>query len=534
LGTGKIDFEQFVIGVQRLTNEQESDDFTGGGGGGGIKSNDSSMSNYSTFNEYDGMRSPHKQSSSSNSSNSSMTLDANLVKVSSKVDENNNNNSDADDSLLTYSKSNLEGEEDDLFGFGFDSLEVHRKSLINRSTSRDGTEFNSTNRRASELYNTSANDSKLISSFENNNNNHEDEDSRALTHTVDYDEQDYFETDDSKHYADLKEEHVIEKLEEKVNLLTYQNEALANEKNELTCSLVKVNSETTSLYDRIREYEEVNLEQERRLQFYTDEHARLADSLTKANASLHEETEAHISQKHSLEKSLNDYKSENLKLLKLINEINKTIEFNDKKLTEETLKSHELERSYLSLCKEKEVLKCESEQLITSHFDKIQSLSKALNETRVQLDFLNKKQRSNTIMDQMSSNTRIKELETEVDQVKSEKAAMSVKLEELNAEILKNNLENGKVLLSLSMDNTDSLAAEIGRSEASTATATTTSINNQDDNLLEKYALEVDKNQRLQDYIEDLVSTIMDHNPEILEINVSNKLKRTASVTKHK
>jgi cupin superfamily acireductone dioxygenase involved in methionine salvage len=137
-------------------------------------------------------------------------------------------------------------------------------------------------------------------------------------------------------------------------------------------------------------------------------------------------------------------------------------------------------------------------------------------------------------MDQMSSNTRIKELETEVDQVKSEKAAMSVKLEELNAEILKNNLENGKVLLSLSMDNTDSLAAEIGRSEASTATATTTSINNQDDNLLEKYALEVDKNQRLQDYIEDLVSTIMDHNPEILEINVSNKLKRTASVTKHK
>lgn len=59
----------------------------------------------------------------------------------------------------------------------------------------------STNRRANELYNTSISDNKLISSFENDLSN----------------EKDYFETDE-KNYDDLKEEQIIEKLEEKVRI----------------------------------------------------------------------------------------------------------------------------------------------------------------------------------------------------------------------------------------------------------------------------------------------------------------------------
>ncbi len=61
--------------------------------------------------------------------------------------------------------------------------------------------FKSTNRRANELYNTSISDNKLISSFENHLSN----------------EKDYFETDE-KNYDDLKEEQIIEKLEEKVRI----------------------------------------------------------------------------------------------------------------------------------------------------------------------------------------------------------------------------------------------------------------------------------------------------------------------------
>ena len=50
--------------------------------------------------------------------------------------------------------------------------------------------------------------------------------------------------------------------------------------------------------------------------------------------------------------------------------------------------------------------------------------------------------------------------------------------------------------------------------------------------LMEKYKLEKENNKRLQDYIEDIISTIMDHNPEILEINMNNKRKKANATSK--
>ena len=47
----------------------------------------------------------------------------------------------------------------------------------------------------------------------------------------------------------------------------------------------------------------------------------------------------------------------------------KNIEINDKKLNEETEKYHELEKSFLSLIKERETLKKDNETLITNHFE---------------------------------------------------------------------------------------------------------------------------------------------------------------------
>ncbi len=49
---------------------------------------------------------------------------------------------------------------------------------------------------------------------------------------------------------------------------------------------------------------------------------------------------------------------------------------------------------------------------------------------------------------------------------------------------------------------------------------------------MEKYKLEKENNKRLQDYIEDIISTIMDHNPEILEINMNNKRKKANATSK--
>ena len=59
----------------------------------------------------------------------------------------NNNSKSSTDSILNsniddYSSKNLSAEDDDPFGFGIDSLELHRKSLINTSNIKDGTEFN--------------------------------------------------------------------------------------------------------------------------------------------------------------------------------------------------------------------------------------------------------------------------------------------------------------------------------------------------------------------------------------------------------
>ena len=58
-----------------------------------------------------------------------------------------NNSKSSTDSILNsnsddYSNKNLSAEDDDPFGFGIDSLELHRKSLINTSNIKDGTEFN--------------------------------------------------------------------------------------------------------------------------------------------------------------------------------------------------------------------------------------------------------------------------------------------------------------------------------------------------------------------------------------------------------
>ena len=49
-------------------------------------------------------------------------------------------------------------------------------------------------------------------------------------------------------------------------------------------------------FQRIREYEEINLEQERKIQILTDEQSRLVENLNRVNATLHDESENHMVQ----------------------------------------------------------------------------------------------------------------------------------------------------------------------------------------------------------------------------------------------
>jgi hypothetical protein len=54
--------------------------------------------------------------------------------------------------------------------------------------------------------------------------------------------------------------------------------------------------EIKKMFSRIREFEEVNLEQDKKIRFLMDEQTRLTESLNKANIALHEDTEAHLIQ----------------------------------------------------------------------------------------------------------------------------------------------------------------------------------------------------------------------------------------------
>ena len=63
------------------------------------------------------------------------------------------------------------------------------------------------------------------------------------------------------------------------------------------------------------------------------------------------------------------------------------------------------------------------------------------------------------MVDHLASNTRMKELEGEIDKLKLENVKLNSTVEELNAQILS---ESGRVLMSSSMNKSDSFAAEIG------------------------------------------------------------------------
>ena len=90
-------------------------------------------------------------------------------------------------------------------------------------------------------------------------------------------------------------------------------------------------------------------------------------------------------------------------------------------------------------------------------------MSQELNEAQTALHMHTQKQRSNTVLDQNASIAHIKELESEIDKLRLENSSLASTVEELNMEIMKHNVENGRgPTLNTGMKNSDSFAAEIG------------------------------------------------------------------------
>ena len=63
------------------------------------------------------------------------------------------------------------------------------------------------------------------------------------------------------------------------------------------------------------------------------------------------------------------------------------------------------------------------------------------------------------MVDQLTTNTRMNEFEAEIDRLKLENVKLNGTIEELNAQLM---AESGRVLMSSSMNKSDSFAAELG------------------------------------------------------------------------
>ena len=122
------------------------------------------------------------------------------------------------------------------------------------------------------------------------------------------------------------------------------------------------------------------------------------------------------------------------------------------------------------------------------------------------------KQRANTVYandDQLA--LRAKELEAELNALKSENASLSNHIVELNAQILKHSMEasgGGRFIVNLTTQNHvthkgPSLADELDKMSSN--------------EVMEALKLEQQISQRLTEYIDNILTRIMEHSPELLE-----------------
>ncbi len=143
---------------------------------------------------------------------------------------------------------------------------------------------------------------------------------------------------------------------------------------------------------------------------------------------------------------------------------------------------------------------------------RVESLQKELEDANNQIRELAHihKTRSNTVYasdDQLSG--RVRELETELNAMKTKNDSLNNHIVELNAQIMKMNMDAGsKFIVNLTTTNNSihhgpSLADELGKMS--------------NEELMEKLKSEEQATQRLKEYIDNILTRIMEHSPQLLE-----------------
>lgn len=143
----------------------------------------------------------------------------------------------------------------------------------------------------------------------------------------------------------------------------------------------------------------------------------------------------------------------------------KKLEQSEDRVSEETDKYEKMRAEFQKAVKEREGIQKARELEHLQESERNEALSKELEELRYKFHLV-QKQRSNTTYlvgadGDGPASAAIRELENEIRQLRVENTQLGNQIEEMKAHAIKNDLDNGRLLLHLSASNAPSLAAEM-------------------------------------------------------------------------
>lgn len=305
-----------------------------------------------------------------------------------------------------------------------------------------------------------------------------------------------------------KYERIIEGLENKIKNVEQQNENLKFEINEQIIKSKFQTGENTNLILKIREFEDLNSEIERKYneQIYQESN-RHQDLLNKTISQYDEDKENFLTQIRNLEALSQKQQIELTVHINKIDEMTKINEDKDLTIIQNSGKLKELQTEYKKSMIDLEQLTDEQERLKLDYDEQIDQLKKELQDLNSLLDNAEQEQmyqRKSTLYDESYYLNQIKQLETENKMFKTEVETLNTSLLELNA--------NLKIYTTNKNDN-DSISDVFNKQDSFMCEMTSQN----EDELLEKLISERKNTQRLREYVEELTSKILEHNPSLLE-----------------
>jgi len=321
-------------------------------------------------------------------------------------------------------------------------------------------------------------------------------------------------------------EEIIEGLEAKLKEMITKNENLTFENTEYERKVKILVAENTRLFERNREFEDQNLELERKfLQQIDEENSRHQEAINKMETLHQEEKENLLIKIKSLELKCKEQTNENLINQRKIGDLTKLCEQRDLQVSHEAARLRDLQEEYQYLHTQLANSHSSHEKLKQEHETQLDELKRELSEASESMQQFQQEQqnqRKNSLFEESSYLAQIRELSAENEQFKVECEKMSKNIIELNAnlDIYKTNLREDELAMqdidgitsagnSLLMQLPHSVTQESFLSEINST---------KEDELLEKLIEERQNTSRLRDYIEELTTRILESScPEILE-----------------